>query len=64
MLLFSQRYGFRQIVQEATHENNNYSDLVFSSHGSYIADVKTDIPFSTSDHASINLDIIFDACDI
>ena len=31
LLLFSQKCGFRQIVQEATHDNN-YTDLVFISH--------------------------------
>ena len=63
LLLFSQKCGFRQIVQEATHDNN-YTDLVFISHDNYVADVKTDLPFSTSDHASINFDIIFDECDV
>ena len=50
-------------MQEATH-NNNYTDLVLISHKNYVADVKTDIPFSTSVYAIINFDIIFDACHI
>ena len=63
LLLFSQKCSFRQSVLEATHDNN-YTDLVFISYDNYVADVKTDLPFYTSDHASINFDIIFDACDV
>ena len=44
--------------------DNNYTDLVFISHNNYVTDIKTDLPFSASDHASINFDIIFDACDV
>ena len=63
LLLFSQKCGFRQIVLEATLDNN-CTDLVFILHGNYVADVKTDTSFSARDHSSINFDIILDACDI
>ena len=63
MLLFFEKCGFRQIVQEATLDNN-YTDLVFFLHDNYVADFKTDVNFSTSNNSSINFDIIFDACNV
>jgi hypothetical protein len=44
-------------VNNATHDEN-YTDLVFVSHEHFIVDVNVDIPFATSDHASINFNML------
>ena len=54
LLLFSQQAGLKQIVAEAT-DYVNYTDLVFMSHDDLMLNINVNIPFSTSDHSSIEL---------
>jgi hypothetical protein len=56
LLLFSQRAFCTQVVTEPTHDAN-FTDLVFVSHNNLISNLKVDIPFSTSDHSSIEFEI-------
>ncbi len=60
LLLFSQRSGFKQIVTLPTHDNN-LTDLIFISHDSLILNANVNIPFSTSDHSSIEFQMLLDA---
>ena len=57
LLLFSQRSGFTQIIDLPTHDCN-ITDLVFMSHESLLLSVDVDIPFSTSNHSSIEFQIL------
>jgi exonuclease III len=57
LILFSQRSGFKQVVTLPTHDHN-ITDLVFVSHDNLIVSVDVDIPFSTSDHSSIEFQMV------
>jgi hypothetical protein len=57
LLLFSQRSGYKQVIASPTHDRN-ITDLVFMSHESLLLSVEVDIPFSTSDHSSIEFKIL------
>jgi endonuclease/exonuclease/phosphatase family metal-dependent hydrolase len=54
LLLFSQRAGFKQIVDVPTHDHN-ITDLVFVPRDSLLLSVDVSVPFSTSDHLVLNL---------
>ena len=45
---------FLQVEHAPTHERN-FTDLIFVSHDNFVCDVNVDIPFSTSDHSSVEV---------
>jgi hypothetical protein len=54
LLLFSQQSGLKQIVTSPSHDNN-FTDLIFISHDSLMFNVNVDMPFSTSDHSTLEI---------
>ena len=62
LLFVSQRCGLKQLVCEQTHVKN-LAYLIIVSNANFVLDVIVSIPFSTSDHASVKLYEMFDACD-
>ena len=61
LLLFSQHNGFRQVLDEATHDTH-FTDLLFVSHPNLVFNTNVTVPFSTSDNATIECDIIVCKC--
>ena len=61
LLLFLQHNGFRQVLDEATHDAH-FTDLLFVSHPNLVFNTNVTVPFSTSDHATIECDIIVCKC--
>ena len=61
LLLFSQHIGFRQVLDEATHDAH-FTDFLFVSHLNLVFNTNVTVPFSTSDHATIECDIIVCKC--
>ena len=67
LLLFAQRCGFKQVVNEPTHDSN-FTDLLFVSRDNIVIDVNVVMPFSTSDHNTVEVclqsDIFGGACSV
>ena len=54
LLLFAQRGGFKQFVSDPMYDKN-FTDLLFISQSNSITDVNVEVPFSTSDHNSVEV---------
>ena len=53
--------GFRQVLDEATHDAY-FTDLLFVSHPTLVFNTNVTVPFSASDHATIECDIMVCKC--